>query len=83
MKIQEVELTSKVKERARQERLRDLEHYLGQEQRFDRVAKRAGSLKPGRHRDLFIKEFWALTYEGLRRDDSDILRLRGWALSDY
>jgi hypothetical protein len=82
LKIQEVELTSKVKDWAKQEQLRDLDHYLGQAQRLARVAKREGALKPCRHRDLIIEEFLSLIYGGFKRDDPDILRIRGWAFSD-
>jgi hypothetical protein len=34
-------------------------------------------------RNPTIEEFWALIHGGFRRDDPDILRIRGWALSDY
>jgi hypothetical protein len=82
VQVHQVELTSEVKERSRKEKLRDLKHYLWQDQRFAHVAQPAGSIRPGRPREKILEEFWTMIYSGLLCDDPDLLCARGRAPTD-
>jgi hypothetical protein len=83
LEIRPVESQLESKGREQRERVQDLEHYSKQEWRFARILHEIKDVGPGRKREKAIELFWISVYNGVFRNDSDILKLRGHALEQY